>query len=81
MDPSNMQIKSMLERTELEIDSNQDETIQNFHVIWMKYISLTIKNQNQLYNYNVIYVFLYNNNFIIETKNVIIYFLCMFCKK
>ncbi len=33
MDPSNMQIKSMLERTELEIDSNQDETIQNFHVI------------------------------------------------
>ena len=33
MDPSNMQIKTMLERTEQNIESSQDETIQNFHVI------------------------------------------------
>lgn len=33
MDPSNLQIKSMLERTEQSIEANVDETIQNFHVI------------------------------------------------
>lgn len=33
MDPSNLQIKSMLERTEQNIESNVDDTIQNFHVI------------------------------------------------
>lgn len=33
MDPSNLQIKSMLERTEQNIEANVDETIQNFHVI------------------------------------------------
>ncbi len=33
MDPANTQIKSMLERTEQNIESNQDESMQNFHVI------------------------------------------------
>ncbi len=33
MDPSNMQIKSMLERTEQNIETNVDDSIQNFHVI------------------------------------------------
>jgi hypothetical protein len=33
MDPSNIQIKSMLERTEQNIESSQDETIQSFNVI------------------------------------------------
>ena len=33
MDPSNMQIKTMLERTEQNIESSQDESMQNFHVI------------------------------------------------
>ena len=33
MDPSNMQIKSMLERTEQNIETNVDDPIQNFHVI------------------------------------------------
>ena len=34
MDPSNLQIKSMLERTEQSIEQSQDESIQNnFHVI------------------------------------------------
>jgi len=28
-----MQIKSMLERTEQNIENSQDETIQSFHVI------------------------------------------------
>lgn len=32
MDPSNAQIKSVLERTEQNIESNVDESIQNFHV-------------------------------------------------
>lgn len=33
MDPNNAQIKSMLEKTEQSIETTQDETIQNFHVI------------------------------------------------
>jgi hypothetical protein len=33
MDPSNIQIKSMLERTENNIESSQDETIQSFNAI------------------------------------------------
>lgn len=33
MDPTNAQIKSMLEKTEQNIETSQDETIQNFHVI------------------------------------------------
>jgi len=33
MDPSNMQIKSMLERTEQNIETNIDDSIQNSHVI------------------------------------------------
>jgi hypothetical protein len=33
MDPLNNQIKSLLEKTEENIEASQDETIQNFHVI------------------------------------------------
>lgn len=33
MEPNNANIKGMLERTELNIETSQDETIQNFHVI------------------------------------------------
>ncbi len=32
MDPTNIQIKSVLERTEQNIETNTDESIQNFHV-------------------------------------------------
>jgi hypothetical protein len=31
MDPTNIQIKSVLERTEQNIETNIDETIPNFH--------------------------------------------------
>jgi hypothetical protein len=32
MDPTNIQIKSVLERTEQNIETNEDESISNFHV-------------------------------------------------
>jgi len=32
MDPTNIQIKSVLERTEQNIETNVDESISNFHV-------------------------------------------------
>ena len=33
MDPTNLQMKSMLERTEQNIEANADDSVQNFHVI------------------------------------------------
>ena len=32
MDPTNIQIKSVLERTEQNIETNVDESISSFHV-------------------------------------------------